>query len=180
MSTVPAKQTSDTAPAETVEERFRRLEATWLAEVGYSSSSIVLRNHPTFQEIIGMHPLLCHAFLKFFVESCPGACQQMVVTTHETHLLDQDLLRRDEIWFAEKDQEEQTRLYSLADMKVRNDVRLEKGYLQGRFGAIPFIGDTKKLKDLIQCPTKGKKNAKKRPLDRTVKPGPKRTGQMRR
>jgi len=54
MSTVPAKHTSDTPPAETVEERFRRLEATWIAEVGYSSSSIVLRNHPRFQEIIGM------------------------------------------------------------------------------------------------------------------------------
>lgn len=108
-----------------------------------------------------LHPLLSHAFLKFFIDSCPGACQQMIVTTHETHLLDQELLRRDEIWFVEKDQKQQTQLYSLADMSIRNDVRLEKGYLQGRFGAIPFIGDTKKLMDLIQCPTNGKSNAKK-------------------
>jgi len=108
-----------------------------------------------------LHPLLCHAFLKFFVESCPGACQQMILTTHETHLLDQDLLRRDEIWFVEKDGKQQTQLYSLADLNIRNDLRIEKGYLQGRFGGIPFIGDTKKLMDLIQCPTNGKPNAKK-------------------
>jgi hypothetical protein len=41
-------------PTETFEERFRRLEATWLAEVGFSSSSTELRNHPAFQEIIGL------------------------------------------------------------------------------------------------------------------------------
>ncbi len=110
-----------------------------------------------------LHPLLCHALLKLFVESCPGACQQMLVTTHETHLLDQDLLRRDEIWFVEKDEKQQTHLYSLADMKVRNDVRIEKGYLQGRFGAIPFIGDTQKLMDMIRRPAGGKTHAKKTP-----------------
>jgi AAA15 family ATPase/GTPase len=109
-----------------------------------------------------MHPLLSYGFLKFFIESCPRACQQMIVTTHETHLLDQELLRRDEIWFVEKDRKQQTQLYSLADMNVRKDVRLEKGYLQGRFGGIPFIGDTKKLMDLIQCPTNGRPNAKKK------------------
>ncbi len=111
-----------------------------------------------------LHPLLCHAFLKFFVESsCAGAYQQLVLTTHETHLLDQELLRRDEIWFVEKDDKQQTQLYSLADMKIRNDVRIEKGYLQGRFGGIPFIGDTQKLMDMLQCPTTGKNNAKKTP-----------------
>lgn len=110
-----------------------------------------------------LHPHLSYAFLKFFIESCPGACQQMIVTTHETHLLDQELLRRDEIWFVEKDKEQQTQLYSLADLNVRNDVRLEKGYLQGRFGGIPFIGDTKRLMDLIKCPTNGRSHAKKTP-----------------
>jgi AAA15 family ATPase/GTPase len=110
-----------------------------------------------------LHPLLCHAFLKFFVESsCAGAYQQqLVLTTHETHLLDQELLRRDEIWFVEKDDEQQTQLYSLADMKIRNDMRIEKGYLQGRFGGIPFIGDTQKLMDMLQSPTTGKTHAKK-------------------
>src|SRR5437879_868969 len=54
MSTLPAKQPLDTTATETPEERFRRLEAIWLAEVGYSSSSTVLRSHPAFQEIIGL------------------------------------------------------------------------------------------------------------------------------
>jgi len=94
-----------------------------------------------------LHSLLAHALLKFFVESCSATCQ-MIVTTHETHLLDQDLLRRDEIWFAEKDSSQQTHLYSLTDLKVRMDLRIEKSYLQGRFGAIPFVGGMDKLRQL--------------------------------
>ncbi len=54
MATAPANQTPAPQPAETVENRFRRLEAIWLAEVGFSSSSTELRNHPAFQEIIGL------------------------------------------------------------------------------------------------------------------------------
>jgi hypothetical protein len=54
MSALPAKPTPDGLAAETVEQRFRRLEATWLAAVGYSSSSTLLRSHPAFQEILGM------------------------------------------------------------------------------------------------------------------------------
>jgi hypothetical protein len=54
MSTLPAKKEPDTPPGETVEARFRRLEADWLAGVGYSSSSTQLRSHPAFQEIISL------------------------------------------------------------------------------------------------------------------------------
>jgi hypothetical protein len=54
MSTLPAKPTPDAPPTETVEQRFRRLEAAWLAAVGFSSSSTILRAHPAFQEILGM------------------------------------------------------------------------------------------------------------------------------
>lgn len=54
MSTVPAKQTPAPPPAETIEERFRRLEAIWLAEVGHHSSTTKLVNHPAFQEILRM------------------------------------------------------------------------------------------------------------------------------
>jgi hypothetical protein len=67
------------------------------------------------------------------------------VTTHESNLLDQDLLRRDEIWFAEKGQTGATRLYSLLDFKVRNDLEIRKRYLQGRFGAVPFLGNLENL-----------------------------------
>lgn len=110
-----------------------------------------------------LHPLLCHALLKLFLDACPGKCQQMIVTTHETHLLDLDLLRRDEVWFMEKDRHQQSRLSSLGDWKARKDLRIEKGYLQGRFGGVPFIGDTKKLMDIIQCPVNGTRNEKKTP-----------------
>ena len=108
-----------------------------------------------------LHPLLCHALLKLFLDACPSGCQQMIVTTHETYLLDLELLRRDEIWFLEKDKHQQTRLSSLVDWKARKDLRVEKGYLQGRFGGIPFIGDTKKLLDMIQCQVNGKQHEKK-------------------
>ena len=100
-----------------------------------------------------LHPLLAHAFLKFFVESCPGQCQQLIVTTHETHLLDLDLLRRDEIWFVEKDARQQSHLYSLSGLHVRKDLRIEKSYLQGRFGAVPFVGGMEKLRELVECKT---------------------------
>jgi AAA15 family ATPase/GTPase len=110
-----------------------------------------------------LHPLLCHALLKVFLDACPRRCQQMIVTTHDTHLLDLDLLRRDEVWFLEKDRHQQSRLSSLGDWKARKDLRIEKGYLQGRFGGIPFIGDTKKLMDMIQCPVNGARNEKKAP-----------------
>jgi hypothetical protein len=56
-----------------------------------------------------------------------------------------DLLRRDEIWFAEKDQAGASHLYSLADFNVRTDQDIRKRYLRGRYGAIPFLGDLNTL-----------------------------------
>jgi hypothetical protein len=92
-----------------------------------------------------MHPILVHKFLEFFLQACAGGQRQVIVTTHESSLLDQTLLRRDEIWFTEKDHDAGTRLYSLTDFKVRNDLELRKHYLQGRFGAVPFIGTLDRL-----------------------------------
>jgi len=66
-------------------------------------------------------------------------------------LLDQELLRRDELWFAEKDAQQQTHLYSLSELKIRNDLRIQKSYLQGRFGAIPFVGGLEKLMQFVEC-----------------------------
>jgi hypothetical protein len=87
-----------------------------------------------------LHAMLVKEFLDYFLRSRDGGLRQIIVTTHESNLLDQDLLRRDEIWFAEKDQSAATRLYSLLDFKVRNDLEIRKHYLQGRFGAVPFLG----------------------------------------
>lgn len=88
-----------------------------------------------------LHPALMRKFLEVFLKSCSGRDFQLVLTTHEAHLLDQDLLRRDEIWFAEKDASNISHLHSLNDYKVRDDVQIRKHYLQGRFGAIPFLGN---------------------------------------
>jgi len=66
---------------------------------------------------------------------------QLVFTTHDTTLLDSDLMRRDQIWFIEKDQSHSSHLYSLLEYSPRKDEALERGYLKGRYGAIPFIGN---------------------------------------
>jgi hypothetical protein len=92
-----------------------------------------------------LHPILVWNFLDFFLKSREGSQHQIIVTTHESNLLDLDLLRRDEIWFVEKNQEGATRLYSLADFKVRKDLEIRKHYLQGRFGAVPFLGNLDRL-----------------------------------
>ncbi|MGA2737086.1 MAG: ATP/GTP-binding protein [Bryobacteraceae bacterium] len=93
-----------------------------------------------------LHPILVREFLQFFLKSRGCGTGQIIVTTHESNLLDQDLLRRDEIWFAEKDRSGATRLYSLLDFKVRNDLEIRKHYLQGRFGAVPFLGNLENLR----------------------------------
>jgi uncharacterized protein len=92
-----------------------------------------------------MHPILVRRLVEFFLASCGENPGQLIFTTHESSLLDLDLVRRDEIWFAEKDYGQATRLYSLADFKVRNDLEIRKHYLQGRFGAIPFLGNLDRL-----------------------------------
>jgi uncharacterized protein len=92
-----------------------------------------------------LHPILVLGFIEFFLKSCGSGHRQIIVTTHESNLLDLELLRRDEIWFAEKDERGATRLYSLSDFKVRKDLEIRKHYLQGRFGAIPFLGNLENL-----------------------------------
>ncbi len=64
---------------------------------------------------------------------------QLIFSTHDTNLLDQDLFRRDQIWFTEKKEDNSTDLYSLDDFTVRKDAAIEKGYLQGKYGAIPYM-----------------------------------------
>jgi AAA15 family ATPase/GTPase len=92
-----------------------------------------------------MHPLLVWKFVECFLSSCVGSRSQIILTTHESNLLDLDLLRRDEIWFAEKNPAGATTLFSLADFQIRKDLEIRKHYLQGRFGAIPFLGSLDRL-----------------------------------
>lgn len=66
---------------------------------------------------------------------------QLIFTTHNTSLLDTDFFRRDQIWFMEKDNEQASQLYPLTDFSPRKGEALEKGYLVGRYGALPFFGE---------------------------------------
>jgi len=87
-----------------------------------------------------LHPLLAEEIVKIFNrgETNPlGA--QLLFTTHSTELLGAGVLRRDEIWFTEKDDQGVTRLYPMTDFKPRRYENLQRGYLQGRYGATPFI-----------------------------------------
>lgn len=88
-----------------------------------------------------LHPLVSRELIKLFQNPVtnPGHAQ-LIFTTHDTNLLTGALLRRDQIWFAEKDDEGATHTYSLSDIKIRAKDNIERGYLMGRFGAIPFMG----------------------------------------
>jgi AAA15 family ATPase/GTPase len=97
------------------------------------------------------HPLLSRNFVQVAI-NCRDKNNQLIFTTHDTNLLDLDLLRRDEIWFVEKSEQGVSNLYSLAEFKMRPDLKIEKGYLNGRFGAIPFFGNPQSL-GWLNCET---------------------------
>jgi AAA15 family ATPase/GTPase len=93
-----------------------------------------------------MHPLISHYIVDLFndPETNPRHAQ-LIFTTHDTHLLSSKLLRRDQVWFTEKDEQERTDLYTIMDIRLpdgtkpRNDSNYEKNYINGRYGAIPYI-----------------------------------------
>lgn len=89
-----------------------------------------------------LHPLLTREIVRLFNDPVQNRNDaQLVFVVQDTNLLDNQLLRRDQIWFVEKDRQGASYLYSLAEFKVRNDATYEKDYIQGRYGAIPFLGE---------------------------------------
>jgi AAA15 family ATPase/GTPase len=88
------------------------------------------------------HPLMVKFLIEMFHNKNINTSRaQLIFTTHETSVLNQDTLRRDQIWFCEK-QNKATTLYPLTDFSPRKGVEdLEKGYLSGRYGALPFFQD---------------------------------------
>lgn len=82
-----------------------------------------------------LHPNLTHNFIKSFLKK--DNVGQLIVTTHEDRLLDLEMLRRDEIWFVEKQDNGATELYSLEKFKERFDKDILRAYLDGRYGSIP-------------------------------------------
>ncbi len=93
-----------------------------------------------------LHPLLAQQIVRQFNDPATNPRNaQLVFTTQDTNLLgtvlDGPALRRDQMWFTEKDKDGATTLYPLTDFKPRKAENIERGYLQGRYGAIPFLGD---------------------------------------
>jgi uncharacterized protein len=100
-----------------------------------------------------LHTLLAQRLIERFIGDASRivgvTAPQLLFTTHDTNLLDCRRLRPDGVWFAEKRRDGASQFYSLAEFKPEQLVaqrgELERGYLQGRFGAIPFIGDPRRL-----------------------------------
>lgn len=86
-----------------------------------------------------LHTHLTYNILDQFLTSTVNDGSQLIVTTHDTGLLDLDLLRPDEIWFIEKDRTSSSLLFSLEEFKLPENMNIQKGYLGGRFGALPIL-----------------------------------------
>lgn len=86
-----------------------------------------------------LHPQLTFRFVGMFLEGGLSGGSQILFSTHESSLMDFQLLRRDEIWFIEKGRDGDSRIYSLEDFNERNDRRIEKAYREGRYGGVPVF-----------------------------------------
>jgi hypothetical protein len=91
-----------------------------------------------------LHPLLSSSLIRMFRDPMinkRGA--QLIFASHDTTLLgsmlDNEIMARDEVWFTEKDDSGATSLYALAEFHPRRDENVERGYLQGRYGAVPYL-----------------------------------------
>jgi hypothetical protein len=89
-----------------------------------------------------LHPHLTKALVGLFNSSANAKNAQLIFATHDEGLLDPNRIRRDQVWFVEKDDFGASRLYSLAEFKgVRKEAKFAKEYLLGQFGAVPHVGD---------------------------------------
>ncbi|MBD5137294.1 MAG: AAA family ATPase [Lachnospiraceae bacterium] len=88
-----------------------------------------------------LHPKMTIKFVETFLNFSKNTNTQLIITTHESNLMDLDILRRDEIWFAEREKDNTTTLYTLEKFKVRYDKVVSKDYLSGRYGAVPIFKD---------------------------------------
>jgi uncharacterized protein len=117
----------------------------WLALIGPLLAALRLGAVLVVDEIdSSLHPLLSSTMIRLFKDpkvNAEGA--QLIFASHDTTLLGtmlkDDLLSRDEVWFTEKDSEGATSLFSLAEFRPRREENVERGYLQGRYGAVPYV-----------------------------------------
>lgn len=98
-----------------------------------------------------LHPIITHKIIELFnSKKYNPKSAQLIFMTHDTNLLNPklfggQLLRRDQIWFTEKNKEGATDLYSLVEYDIPENAPFETDYIKGRYGAIPFIGNLQKL-----------------------------------
>lgn len=142
------KAVHGTGEAETVFEMDEESDGT-IRLLDFIPMLIDLQRNPVVYLIDeldrSMHPIMTYEIIRAFFQNIREDVEsQIIFSTHEANLLDLQLLRADEIWFVEKDEEGASRFSSLAEYKPRADVR--KGYLQGRYGAIPFFASPTALK----------------------------------
>ena len=90
-----------------------------------------------------LHPMLTKHLIKLFHNKKINKLNaQLIFATHDTNLLHPSMFRRDQIWLTQKDRYGATELYSLAQFKnVRKDEDFEKKYIQGKYGAVPYLQD---------------------------------------
>lgn len=86
-----------------------------------------------------LHPSLTYKFVETYLRLAEERNIQLIVTTHESRLLDFDLLRRDEIWFVNKRISGESDIYSLEEYNTRFDQKIDKAYLEGRYGGVPIF-----------------------------------------
>lgn len=91
-----------------------------------------------------LHPNLTSHFVKLINESCEKRNVQVIFTTHESTIMTQELFRRDQIWFVEKDDSNNSKLYPLDQFNERYDKKINKAYLEGRYGAVPVLKNMEK------------------------------------
>jgi AAA15 family ATPase/GTPase len=88
-----------------------------------------------------LHPHLTKALVRLFNSSANRRNAQIIFATHDVGLLDPSAIRRDELWFAEKNDRGASTLYPLTDFSVRKEGKFQREYLLGQFGAVPHVGD---------------------------------------
>lgn len=88
-----------------------------------------------------LHPQLTVYFVKKFLNFAKKKNIQLLISTHESHLLDLDILRQDEIFLVEKRNDGSSELYPFDRFKERFDKKIEKPYLEGRYGGSPIFDD---------------------------------------
>jgi uncharacterized protein len=120
------------------------LGTQYLLNLAFKIQSRIQSNSLLIADELGsnLHPNITKEVVKFFQNPKTNPNRtQLIFTSHDNTLQRNNLLRRDQIWFTKKRSDESTKLYPLSDFKVRNDLAIDKAYLDGRFGAVPFISD---------------------------------------